>query len=75
MAPSDFYPFPKLKSHLRGTQYGSNEGVIEAVNEYLGDQEKAFYFAGIRKLEQKWVKCIVLKGDNIESNGQIFIPW
>ena len=44
MAPSDFYLFPKLKSHLRGTQYGSNEDVIAAVNEYLGDQEKAFYF-------------------------------
>ena len=26
MSPSDFYLFPKLKSHLRGTQYGSNEG-------------------------------------------------
>ena len=36
MAPSDFYLFPILKSHLRGIQYGSNEGVIEAVNEYLG---------------------------------------
>ena len=24
MAPSDFYPFTKLKSHLRSTQYGSN---------------------------------------------------
>ena len=33
MAPSDFYLFPKLKSHLRGSQYGSNEDVIEAVNE------------------------------------------
>ena len=42
MVPSDLYLFPKLKSHLRGTQYGSNEGVIEAVNKYLGDQEKAF---------------------------------
>ena len=50
MAPSDFYLFPKLKSNLRGTQYGSNEGIKEAVNEYLGDQEKA-YFEGIRKLE------------------------
>ena len=26
---------------------GSNEGVIDAVDEYLGDQEKAFYFEGI----------------------------
>ena len=54
MAPSDFYLFPKLKSHLRGTQYGSNVGVMEAVFEYLGDQEKDFYFEGIRKPEQRW---------------------
>ena len=35
MAPSDFCLFPKLKFHLLCTQYGSNEGVIEAVNEFL----------------------------------------
>ena len=37
-SPSDFYLFPKLKSHLHGIHHGSNESVIEAVNEYLGDQ-------------------------------------
>ena len=63
MAPYD----PKLKSYVRGTQYRSNEGVIEAVYEYLGDQEKAFYFEGIRKLEQRWAKCIALKGIYIEN--------
>ena len=52
MAPSDFDLFPKLKLHLRGTQYESNESVIEAVNEYLGDQEKAIYVEGIRTLEK-----------------------
>ena len=62
MASSDFYLFPKLKSNLLGTQYGSNEGVIEAVNKYLREQEKA-YFERIRKLEQSWAKCIALKGD------------
>ena len=66
MAPSDFYFFQKPKSHLRGTQYGSNEGVIEAVNKYLDDQEKA-YFEGIRKLELRWAKIIALKGDYIEK--------
>ena len=66
MAPSDFYLYPKLKSHLHGTQYGSNACNIEAVKEYLGDQEKA-YFEGIRKLEQKRAKCIALKGDYIEK--------
>ena len=29
MAPSDFYLFPKMKFHLRGTRNGSNEGNIE----------------------------------------------
>ena len=32
-APSEFYLLPKLKSHLGGSQYGSNKGVIEAANE------------------------------------------
>ena len=66
MVLSDFYLFPKLTFHLHGTQYGSNEGVIEAVNEYLQDQEKAIYFEGIRKLEQRWAKSIALKGGYIE---------
>ena len=69
MASSDFYMFPKLKFHLRGTQYGSNEGIIEAVNEYLGNREKTFDFEAIRKLEQRWAKCIVLKGDYIKIYG------
>ena len=51
MALSEFYLFPKQKSNLRGTQYGSNAGVIEAVKEYLGYEEKVFFFEGIRKLE------------------------
>ena len=50
MALSDFYLFPKLNSNLRGTHYGSNEGVIEAVYEYLGDQEMTLYFERIRAL-------------------------
>ena len=41
MDSSDFYLFPKLKYHSRGTQYGSNEGVIEAINEYLRHQKNA----------------------------------
>ena len=69
MAPFDFYMFPKLKFHLRCTHYESNEGAIEAVNEYLGT-----YSEGIRKLEQRWAKRIALKGNGMKSNGQIFIP-
>ena len=55
MVLSDFCLFPKLKSHLLGTHYGSYEGVREAVNEYLEDH---IYFEEIRKLEQRLAKCI-----------------
>ena len=50
-----------------GLIFGCNEGVIETVNEYLGDQENAFLFEGIRKLKQRWAKCIALKRDYIEK--------
>ena len=53
MAPSYFYLFPKLESHLRGIQYGHNEGVTEAGNEYLGKKENCFYFEGIR-MSGRW---------------------
>ena len=53
MAPFVFCLFQKLKFHLRGSHNGSNKGVINAVNEYLGDKEKAFYFDGILKLKQR----------------------
>ena len=68
MAPSDFYLFPKLKFHLRSTLYGSNEGVIEAVNEYLGDQENAFYYEGIRKFKQRWACSVLLLQDNAPAH-------
>ena len=67
MAPSDLFLFPKFKPHLRGTQYGSNKGIIEAVNWYLGGPGKGILFKGIRKLEQRWAKNIALKGDFIEK--------
>ena len=68
MAPSDFYLFPKLKFHRCGKPYGSNEGVIEAVNEYLGTRKKdSIRLEGIRTLKQRWAKCIVLEGDYIKK--------
>ena len=66
LAPSNFYLFPKLKTNLRGRNFGSNESVIDAVNEYLGDQDED-NFEGKNKLKQRWRKCIKMKGDYIEE--------
>ena len=75
LAPSDFCLFPKLKSNLSSRTFRSNEGVIDAVNEYLGDQHEDFYFEGISKLEQRWRKCVKMKGDYFEKEWQTFHSW
>ena len=43
MAPSDVYLFPKLKSHIRGTQFGSNKYII---NEYLWARKRPSILKG-----------------------------
>ena len=53
--------------------FGSNEGVIDAVNEYLGDQDEDFHFERISKLQQQWRKCIKVNGDYIKNSGKLFI--
>jgi hypothetical protein len=67
LAPSDFYLFPKQKTKLRGRRFGSNEGVMEAVNEFFEDQNREFYFEGLNKLEHRCAKCIDVEVDNIEK--------
>ena len=52
LAPSDFFLFPKVKTNLRGRNFGSSEGVTDAVNEYFGDQDEYFCIEGISKREQ-----------------------
>ena len=66
LAPSDFYLFPKLKSHLLGHQFRNNDEVIHAIK-YLADQDSNFFLEGIAMLEDHFTKCIDVKGDYIEK--------
>jgi histone-lysine N-methyltransferase SETMAR len=40
LPPSDLYLFQKLKIKLRSRRFGSNEGVTEAANEFLENQNR-----------------------------------
>ena len=62
LALSNFCLFPNLTTNLQGRNFGSNEGVIDAVDEYLGKQEEGYYFERMSRLEQHWRKCIQTKG-------------
>jgi histone-lysine N-methyltransferase SETMAR len=67
LAPSDYYLFPKLKKKLSGRQFETNDDVIDAVNQFLEDQDADFYKAGIRMLQDRWTKCVHLGGDYVEK--------
>ena len=66
LAPSDYYLFPNLKRWLINKKFSSREEIIDATEEYFADLPENYFSDGIKKLENRWNKCIELKGDYIE---------
>jgi transposase len=66
LAPSDYYLFPNMKKWL-ARRSDSNEEVIVETNAYFAELCQSYYSEGINKLEQRWTKCISLKGDYAEK--------
>jgi histone-lysine N-methyltransferase SETMAR len=48
LAPSDYFPFPKLKERLPGTHFSDDEQVITSANEGLAERDKYFFSKGIK---------------------------
>jgi histone-lysine N-methyltransferase SETMAR len=67
LAPSDFHLFPNLKKALRGKRFSSDEEVIAAVEGYFEGLPENHFRTGIHELENRWNKCIELKGDYTEA--------
>ena len=67
LAPSDFHLFGPLKNALRGHQFAADDEVKEAVHDWLHSQPQTFFSSGIKKLTDRWAKCIEKKGDYIEK--------
>jgi [histone H3]-lysine36 N-dimethyltransferase SETMAR len=67
LAPSDYHLFGPLKESLRGRRFTSDDAIKEAVHSWLVAQPKSFFFEGIRKLEQRWTKCVEMQGDYVEK--------
>ena len=67
LAPSDYYLFRNLKSHLRGTRFQDDDELKAATEAWFEDQIDDFYFKGIDCLKENWAKCIEVKGIYIEK--------
>ena len=55
-------------------QIMTDNDVIDAVEVYFEDQDSSFYEEGIRKLHDRWNKCVNLQGDYVE-NKCINLTW
>ena len=67
LAPSDYYLFRNLKSHLRGIRFPDDDDLKAATETWFEEQTEDFYFKGIDSLKDKWAKCIEVKGDYTEK--------
>ena len=67
LAPSDYFLFPNLKKDIRERHFRSNEEVMAAVEEWVGDKDPGFFSSGLMALEHRWSKCIILEGNYIEK--------
>ena len=67
LAPSDYRLFPKLKEHLRGKKFSSDNEVITSVNQWFAEVGQPFFQEAVEMLEHRWEKCVNLLGDYVEK--------
>ena len=53
LAPSNYFPFPSMKTHLAGKQYWTNDEVISAGVDFFEDHDESFYTTGIKALQHR----------------------
>ena len=64
---SDFFLFPNLKIWLGGNTFPSDDEVIAAVDEYFKGFETSYFSKGIKKLEERWTKCVEVERHYVEK--------
>ena len=73
LASSDFFLFPKIKSHKRC--FGNIDENIGVVKELLEDQNANFFLDRIAVLDHRSTKCIGVKEDYIENQEKLYFSW
>ena len=67
LAPSDYFLFPKVKSHLKGRLFDSILDIQKAVTSTLNTIAKDDFYKGIQKLHDHANLCVQLKGMYVEN--------
>jgi len=67
LAPCDYFLFPNLKKWFRGKRFTIREQLIAETKAYFERLDKSYYSDDLKKLENRWIKCVELKGDCVEK--------
>ncbi|KAG5342014.1 SETMR methyltransferase, partial [Acromyrmex heyeri] len=67
LASYDFFLFPNLKKWFGGKRFITREQLIAEIDAYFERLDKSYYSDGLKKLENRWIKCIELKGDYVKK--------
>jgi len=59
-----------MKEHLRGQKFADENEVMEVVQSWLKATPKSFFLEGIRKLVDRWTKCVAKRGDYVKNKKQ-----
>jgi len=67
LVPCDYFLFPNLKKWFGGKRFITREQLIAETGAYFKGLDKSYYSDSLKKLENRWIKCIKLKGDYVEK--------
>lgn len=67
LVPCDFFLFPRMKAHLRGTRYDSLEWLKTAVNSVLDGLTAQDFKSCFDSLQRHWQCCLDADGQYFEG--------
>lgn len=70
LAPSDYWLFGPLKQYLRGRRYDTIHEVGQVVNRWLRERPDGWYADGLRRLTDRWQRCVQKRGDFVELGDE-----
>jgi hypothetical protein len=66
LAPSDYHLFPLMGHALAEQRFSSYEDIKKWLNEWFAAKGEDYYWHGIHKLPERWVKCLTSDGAYFE---------
>ena len=67
LAPADFFLFPRIKTALKGTRFGTTEAIQTAVTKALNEAPVYAFHDAYHAWKSRWQKCVDAQGEYFEE--------